>query len=572
MTNDLHLRTVRCGGPAPALTDSMTASSNTRLRWEVLLSLLLVVAPAGAAQVPDSGNQAPSSAPVMVGNDTLFALFGRLGPFGPQERANALTRKIALLGSALARGADSIRVEDLEGVPTLLVGDQILMMVLAADAAPTGKDPLTLATEWAGRIQRAVEAERSATSLRALAFGALRALLATLLLVGLLYLFRYLFGRLYGLARSPRVPSLHIKRFELLSAARFADALTLVVRVTRIVLTIMLLYLFVPLVLSFFPWTAPLSRRIVGYVLSPLHAVWLGFTDYLPNIFFILVIVLVTRYLLSLIRLVFQALKTGALTLEGFHADWADPTYNIVRFLVLAFAAVVMFPYLPGAESDAFKGVSLFVGVLFSLGSSGAVGNIVAGVVLTYTRAFQIGDRVRIGETTGDVVERTLLVTRVRTIKNEDITIPNGSVLSSQVINYTSQAASRGLILNTTVTIGYDAPWRQVHELLIGAARACEGILEEPAPFVLQTSLDDFYVSYQLNAYTDKPAIMARTYSELHQQIQDKFNAAGVEIMSPHYRAARDGNQTTIPLDHLPKDYRAPAFRVVSVPPAGPDR
>jgi small-conductance mechanosensitive channel len=572
MTNDLHLRTVRCGGPAPALTDSMTASSITRLRWEVLLSLLLVVAPAGAAQVPDSGNQAPSGATVMVGNDTLFALFGRLGPFGPQERANALTRKIALLGSSLARGADSIRVEDLEGVPTLLVGDQILMMVLAADAAPTGKDPLTLATEWAGRIQRAVEAERSATSLRALAFGALRALLATLLLVGLLYLFRYLFGRLYGLARSPRVPSLHIKRFELLSAARFADALTLVVRVTRIVLTIMLLYLFVPLVLSFFPWTAPLSRRIVGYVLSPLHAVWLGFTDYLPNIFFILVIVLVTRYLLSLIRLVFQALKTGALTLEGFHADWADPTYNIVRFLVLAFAAVVMFPYLPGAESDAFKGVSLFVGVLFSLGSSGAVGNIVAGVVLTYTRAFQIGDRVRIGETTGDVVERTLLVTRVRTIKNEDITIPNGSVLSSQVINYTSQAASRGLILNTTVTIGYDAPWRQVHELLIGAARACEGILEEPAPFVLQTSLDDFYVSYQLNAYTDKPAIMARTYSELHQQIQDKFNAAGVEIMSPHYRAARDGNQTTIPSDNLPKDYRAPAFRVVSLPPAGPDR
>ncbi|TFG89303.1 MAG: mechanosensitive ion channel family protein, partial [Gemmatimonadales bacterium] len=360
--------------------------------------------------------------------------------------------------------------------------------------------------------------------------------------------------------------------FELLSAARFADALTLVVRVTRVVLTVMLLYLFVPLVLSFFPWTAPLSRRIVGYVLSPLHTVWLGFTGYLPKVFFILVIVLVTRYLLSLIRLVFQALKTGALALEGFHADWADPTYNIVRFLVIAFAAVVMFPYLPGAGSDAFKGVSLFVGVLFSLGSSGAVGNIVAGVVLTYTRAFQIGDRVRIGETMGDVVERTLLVTRVRTIKNEDITIPNGTVLSSQVINYTSQAASRGLILNTTVTIGYDAPWRQVHELLIGAARACEGILQEPAPFVFQTSLDDFYVSYQLNAYTDQPAVMARTYSDLHQQIQDKFNEAGVEIMSPHYRSARDGNQTTVPAENLPKDYRAPAFRVASLPPAGSDR
>ena len=544
----------------------MTASLVARLHWGALVSLLLVAAPSGAAQTPDTGQQAPAGAPVMVGKDTLFTLYGSLGPFSPAERATAVNRRIASLGAALARGQDTIRVEETEGRSVIVSHGQILMTVLEADAIPTGKDPATLASEWAGLIQQAVVAEREATSLRALAFGALRALLATLLLVGLLYLFRSLFRRLYRLARSPRVPSLHIKRLELLSAARFADALTLVVRVTRIVLTITLLYLFVPLVLSFFPWTAPLSRRIVGYVLSPLHAVWLGFTGYLPKVFFILVIVLVTRYLLSLIRLVFQAVKTGALAVEGFHSDWADPTYNIVRFLVLAFAAVVMFPYLPGAGSDAFKGVSLFVGVLFSLGSSGAVGNIVAGVVLTYTRAFQIGDRVRIGETMGDVVERTLLVTRIRTIKNEDITIPNGSVLSSQVINYTSQAASRGLILNTTVTIGYDAPWRQVHELLTGAAKACEGILEDPAPFVFQTSLDDFYVSYQLNAYTDKPAIMARTYSELHQQIQDKFNQAGVEIMSPHYRAARDGNQTTIPADSLPKDYRAPAFRVVSLP------
>ena len=544
----------------------MTAPLVARLRWGALVSLLLLAAPSGAAQTPDTGQQVPAGAPVMVGKDTLFSLYGSLGPFGPAERANAVNRRIASLGAALARGQDTIRVEETEGQSVLVTHGQILMTILEADALPTGKDPAALASEWAGLIQQAVVAEREATSLRALAFGALRALLATLLLVGLLYLFRSLFRRLYRLARSPRLPSLHIKRFELLSAARFADALTLVVRVTRIVLTITLLYLFVPLVLSFFPWTAPLSRRIVGYVLSPLHTVWLGFTGYLPKVFFILVIVLVTRYLLSLIRLVFQALKTGALTVEGFHPDWADPTYNIIRFLVLAFAAVVMFPYLPGAGSDAFKGVSLFVGVLFSLGSSGAVGNIVAGVVLTYTRAFQIGDRVRIGETMGDVVERTLLVTRIRTIKNEDITIPNGSVLSSQVINYTSQAASRGLILNTTVTIGYDAPWRQVHELLTEAAKACEGILENPAPFVLQTSLDDFYVSYQLNAYTDKPAIMARTYSELHQQIQDKFNQAGVEIMSPHYRAARDGNQTTIPADSLPKDYRAPAFRVVSLP------
>lgn len=207
----------------------------------------------------------------------------------------------------------------------------------------------------------------------------------------------------------------------------------------------------------------------------------------------------------------------------------------------------------------------MFVGVLFSLGSSAAIGNMVAGVVLTYRRAFQIGDRVKIGETVGDVTERTLLVARIRTIKNVEVAIPNGAVLGGQVINYTTLAATRGLILHTSVTIGYDAPWRQVHELLANAAERTEHIQAEPAPFVLQTSLDDFYVSYELNAYTSRADLMAAIYSRLHQNIQETFNEAGVEIMSPHYAAYRDGNQTSIPPGCLPPDYRAPAFRLESV-------
>jgi small-conductance mechanosensitive channel len=193
---------------------------------------------------------------------------------------------------------------------------------------------------------------------------------------------------------------------------------------------------------------------------------------------------------------------------------------------------------------------------------------VVAGVVLTYTRAFLVGDRVRIGDTEGDVVRRSLLVTKVRTIKNVEITIPNGTVLASPIINFTTHAATHGLILHTTVTIGYDAPWRRVHELLIAAARATEHVLQDPAPFVFQTSLDDSYVSYQINAYTDRPAVMADTYSLLHQNIQDQFNRAGVEIMSPHYKALRDGNRVTIPAEHLPSSYHAPAFRVEDVAPS----
>ncbi|MEP6472304.1 MAG: mechanosensitive ion channel family protein, partial [Gemmatimonadota bacterium] len=497
--------------------------------------------------------------------DTLFMLFGRLGPFGPAERAAAAEGRLQRWGRNLGSGVDSVTVNEAEQRSELLVHDEVLMTVLDSDAAALGQSRSAAAALFAARIRTAAAAGVKATSLTGLAIDAAKAVVATICLVLLLVGLGILFRRAYTLLRGPRISPLRIKRFELLSAARLGEALTVLARGIRIVVTLILLYIYIPLVLSFFPWTAPYSSRIAGYILTPLNAVWSGFLDYLPKIFFIAVIVLVTRYLLKLIHLVFQAIGNGSLVLDNFRAEWADPTYNIVRFLVLAFAAVVMFPYLPGAGSDAFKGVSLFVGVLFSLGSSGAVGNIVAGVVLTYTGAFRIGDRVRIGDTIGDVVERTLLITRVRTPKNVEITIPNGTVLSSQVVNYSTQAADKGLILHTTVTIGYDAPWRQVHELLISAARATADIHSDPAPFVLQTSLDDFYVSYELNAYTDNPAIMQRTYSELHQRIQDEFNRHGVEIMSPHYRAQRDGNLSSIPAEHLAKDYQAPAFRVEQV-------
>lgn len=373
------------------------------------------------------------------------------------------------------------------------------------------------------------------------------------------------FRRLYAAADSVRrlaVPSGRWQALRLVPPARIAEALLGAARLLRVVLTVLLFYVYVPLVLSFFPWTADFSRRLTAYALTPFAVAWTAFVSYLPNVFYIAAIVIITRYLLKFVRAFFDAIAGGTIAFGGFQPEWAAPTYDIARVLVLAFAAVVVFPYLPGAQSDAFKGVSIFLGVLFSLGSSSAIANVVAGVVLTYTRAFQIGDRVQIGSTVGDVTEKTLLVTRVRTIKNVEVTIPNGTVLSAQILNYSSLAASGGLILHTTVTIGYDAPWRVVHQLLLDAARGTAHILAAPAPFVLQTSLDDFYVSYQINAYTDRADVMAATYSELHQNIQESFNRGGVEIMSPHYAQLRDGNRTTIPADHLPPGYTSPRFEV----------
>jgi small-conductance mechanosensitive channel len=234
--------------------------------------------------------------------------------------------------------------------------------------------------------------------------------------------------------------------------------------------------------------------------------------------------------------------------LSGFHADWAMPTYSIVRFILYAFMFVLIFPYLPGSDSNIFRGVSVFLGLLISLGSSSVIANMMAGLVITYMRPFKIGDRIKIGEISGDVLEKTLLVTRIKTVKNEIVTIPNSSILTGNTTNYTVLSKAEGLIIHTTLTIGYDVPWNNVHEALIEAALKTKMILKNPKPFVLQTSLDDFYVSYQLNAFINKPVKQALIYSNLHQHIQDVFNEKGIEILSPHYRAERDGNMSTIPL------------------------
>ena len=242
-------------------------------------------------------------------------------------------------------------------------------------------------------------------------------------------------------------------------------------------------------------------------------------------------------------------LKVGAITLPGFYPDWANTTFNVVRFLLYAFSFTVIFRYLPGSDSPIFRGVSVFLGVLFSFGSTSATANTIAGLVITYMRPFKIGDRVKIGEFSGDVIEKSLLVTRIRTIKNEEISIPNAEILSHHTINYTTASHDLGLILHADVTIGYDVHWKQVHQLLIEAALLTNEIVKEERrkPYVFQTSLDDFYVRYQINAYTNQSHKMASIYSELYQNILDKFHGAGIEMVSPHYQVEREVIKTTIP-------------------------
>ncbi len=312
-----------------------------------------------------------------------------------------------------------------------------------------------------------------------------------------------------------------------------------------------LAYGFTAFALSRFAATRALSYELLGYALAPLSGFVSGLVSFLPDLIFIAVTLAIARYALKFQGMIFEELGAGRLRLPGFHREYAETTWQLARFLTCAFTVVVIFPYLPGSDSAAFKGVSVFLGVLLSLGSGSAIANTISGAVMTYMRPFAVGDRVKVGDMTGDVLERALLYTRLRTIKNEEVTLPNSQVLGGSILNYTAALAHGGLIIHTEVTIGYDAPWRKVQRLLKEAAAATEGVLADPAPFVLQTALGDYSVRYELNAWTRRPGEMVELYSRLHQNIQDRFNAEGVEIMSPAFFVRREKPVDTVPADPL---------------------
>lgn len=359
-----------------------------------------------------------------------------------------------------------------------------------------------------------------------------------------------LFTKLYHIIdgwRHTRFRMIKIQRLELLTPDQLASLFIMLAKYLRLVILFLLAAISLTLVFSLYPVTRGIAQAFSVLVLEALSKLWEGMLSVLPNLITLVVIIALTRLALKILHFFYEGFNRGKVRYSGIHPELISPTYQLMRFLVIAFALVAAFPYIPGSSSPVFRGISIFVGFLLSLGSTSLVTNIVSGVVLTYTRGLKVGDRVMIADSIGDVVDRTLLVTRIRTIKNVVITIPNGMVMQNQIVNYSASAQQRGLILHTGVSIGYDVPWRQVHQLLVDAAVDTPDILEYPSPFVLQTSLDDFYVSYEINAYTAKPSKMADIYSQLHQNILDRFNAAGVEIMSPSYFAYRDGGASTVP-------------------------
>jgi len=503
--------------------------------------------------------------PVTLYEDTLFTIYTKIGSITAKERAAIVTKRIKTIYNDNSGLLDSLMVINSDNTVDVGYGDVVIISVSDFDAIWNNTTKIALANDYKEKIKAAVVAEKKKHSVVTLLvrIGLVLLVLSGILLVMWLINKGYIKAeRIIVEKKNTWLKDLSYKGYTFVTADQELHLAVMIIKLFKWFMFILLLYLFLPLIFSIFPFTQGWATVLFDLIWSPFRDVLLSVWHFIPNLFTILVIYFVIKYVVKFVKYLFSEIEAEKLTISGFHADWAMPTFGIVRFLLYAFMFVLIFPYLPGSDSNVFKGVSVFLGVLFSLGSSSAIGNMVAGLVITYMRPFKIGDRIKIGDITGDVIEKTMLVTRIRTIKNEEITIPNSSVLSGNTTNYSTNANTQGLIVHTTVTIGYDVPWKDMHQALIDAALKTEFIMPDPKPFVLQTSLDDFYVSYQINAYTREASKQAVIYSNLHQNIQDICNERGIEILSPHYRAARDGNNITIPAGYLPKDYKAPTFGI----------
>ena len=501
---------------------------------------------------------------VVVDGRPVLTVYEQVANLTPEARAQGIEKRIVALARETSTPVESVRIRQRDAWTDILADDTVIMAVTEADARATGKSRQLLALEDAESIRRTIQTYREEHSWRMILRAILKTALVMLVLFVALWLVRRcrLFFRLRIDERIQKSEKLKEKSTWHLSIAYVGPMILAIGTFLRWLLILALLEATLTITLSFYSSTREISLTVTRWLFTQLEMLGESVVNYLPNLLVVAVIVIVTNYAIRLVRLIFSQIRKGDVKIPGFYTDWADPTAKLIRMLLLVLALIAAFPYLPGATSPAFRGISIFVGLLLSLGSSSAVASAIAGVILTYMRSFLVGDWVQIGDTMGEVIERTLLVTRLLTPKAEVITIPNSTVMSGSVKNYSTEAKKAGVIFYTAVTISFDVPWRTVHQLLISAALTTEHVLQQPTPFVLQRSLDDFYVTYELNAYTDTPREVLNIYSNLHRNIQDKFNDAGVEICSPHFSSLRDGNTIAIPEQYIKFNYKAPAFRM----------
>lgn len=498
----------------------------------------------------DSLRNVTPGAPLVIDKDTLLIIYARKGGMLPEVRVASARSKIYEVGKRLSMFTDSIYVFDSEVSSDVMAGESVVLSVTDLDALWNNVGRVELAEKYREVISKKVEELHEIyglqQKLQSLGWVALIIAVQVLLIWGIVFLFRlWKFSVTRKLIRN--IKSVSIKNYPLLDTHRLGVAIIFVFNLVRFLLILSVILAGVTLMFSFFPETKTYTYTVFSFIWNPLSDILKSVVAYLPRLFKIVLIIICFHYLLKLIRYFANEIASGRLRINGFYADWAAPTYAILRILLYSFMLVMIWPLLPNSDSEIFQGVSVFIGVVVSLGSTSVVGNVMAGLVMTYMRPFRIGDYIRYGDTEGEVIEKSMLVTRVRTRKNEIVTIPNSNMMSSQTSNYTLSAQRYGVIVHTKITIGYDEPWHKIESLLLEAADKTDGIKKHPKPFVRITTLDDFYVEYEINGCTERAKTLPAVYSSLHQNILDTMHHAGVEIMSPHIEAQRNDLPLQIP-------------------------
>ncbi|MCK5834918.1 MAG: mechanosensitive ion channel [Lentisphaeria bacterium] len=519
-----------------------------------IIALLFTVMSDAFSDTTESGeNGKTDKMTISFHGESLYDVTETKG-FSLQEQVDQALKHIEKLAKDISLDTEDFHIVDdsKNKVTVILLDDQEVNKVWQHEADFFMTSRQELATLRMKKIKFAIDKYRKDFSSFKLKDALINSAIATLVFIISLFLISFVAKKeAKYLARIVRVSKSKLKFIAILEADNIVSMNKGLNTLIATIAKFALLLVYLAVVLNFFPQTVSLSKTISNAMTTPIQNSFYAFLDYIPELVTLIIIIYITRLILKTTRHFFKNVENGVVKINGFYPDWAPQTYGLTRIVIVVIAIVAGFPYIPGSGSPAFKGISLFIGVLFSLGSTSAVGNIFAGLVLTYMRAFSPGDYVEVNGTNGIVVDRRTFSLRIRTLKNTIVTIPNISVASNHIINYSRRARKEGVVLFTKITIGYDVPWKQVHELLIQAATSTDKVLKDPIPFVLQSSLDDFYVSYELNVTSRNPEMWPRIHSELHQHIQDLFMTANIEIMSPHYKHNRDGNETTIPTHGL---------------------
>lgn len=526
----------------------------------VTILLFTVTLTASAQQgASDTGLRIDESSTASVIVDGMWVGTVRgVSSYPAEDRAKQVSDQIISVARDESFSTEDLVVVDEEDRSLIFAGDKIILNVFDMDAQLENLDRKLLAEVTRSKIAEVIENYRRDRSPRLLLTNALYALALTAVLALLYWGIRRFFKRLDKWAEAhvqTSLENIESKSHQLIQADQVWTLAAGFLSALRVFTLVVLVYSYLNTVLGLFPWTRQFALMLLNLVLDPVKSLWFGFLRELPDLVFLVILFLVLRYILKLTRIFFNGVRRGRIKLRDFDPDWALPTHRIVRFLMIIFAIIIAYPYIPGSDSLAFKGVSVFVGVIFSLGSSSFISNVVAGLAMTYRGAFKEGDRVRIDDVFGDVREIKLMTTRINTLKNESVVVPNSNILNTNVINYTMMAAKRGLVLHTTVGIGYDVPWRQVEAMLLLAADRTDGLEKDPKPFVLQNLMGDYAVNYEINAVCTDAKKMVAVKSDLHSNIQDVFNEHGVQIMSPAYVSDPRDAKIVAPEDF----YAAPA-------------